>query len=86
MKTDPRELFVFQCIVGNIDSSWICFLRRPEDDLIKVETCRTDSTLFLLYIKQSVVLLTGTFVLTSGWKTLKKLVRHAIKAETCSRK
>ena len=35
----------------NIDSSWICFPRGSEDDLIKVETCRPDNTLFLLYIK-----------------------------------
>ena len=35
----------------NIDSSWICFLRGPEDDLIKVETCHPDNTLFLLYIE-----------------------------------
>jgi len=32
----------------NIDSYWICFLREPEDDLIKVETCRPDNILFLL--------------------------------------
>ena len=30
----------------------------PEDDLIKVEKCRPDNILFLLYIKESVVLLT----------------------------
>jgi len=30
----------------NIDSSWICFLREPEDDLIKVETCRPDNIIF----------------------------------------
>ena len=35
----------------NIDSSCTCFPRGPEDDLIKVETCRPDNTLFLLYIK-----------------------------------
>ena len=29
----------------NIVSSWICFSRGPEDDLIKVETCRPDSIL-----------------------------------------
>ena len=34
-----------------IDSSWICFPRGPEDDLIKVETYRPDNILFLLYIK-----------------------------------
>ena len=33
----------------NVDSSWICFLRGPEDDLIKVETCRPHNILFLLY-------------------------------------
>ena len=36
----------------NINSSCICFLRGPEDDLIKVETCRPDNTLFLLYINK----------------------------------
>ena len=35
----------------NVDSSWICFLRGPEDDPINVETCRPDNILFLLYIK-----------------------------------
>ena len=35
----------------NIGSSWICFPRGPEDDLIKVETCWPDNVLFLLYIK-----------------------------------
>jgi len=29
--------------------SWICFLSGPEDDLIKVATCRPDNILFLLY-------------------------------------
>ena len=33
----------------NIDSSWICFPRGPEDDLIKVQTFRPDNILFLLY-------------------------------------
>ena len=35
----------------NMDSSWIFFLRRPEDDLIKVETCHLGDILFLLCIK-----------------------------------
>jgi len=35
----------------NIDSSWICFPRGPEDGLIKVEICRPDNILFLWYIK-----------------------------------
>ena len=47
----------------NIDSSWTSFSRGPEDDLIKVETCRPDNILFLLYIKCSVVLLTDTLYL-----------------------
>ena len=34
-----------------IESSWICFPRGPEDDVIKIETCRPDNILFLLYIK-----------------------------------
>ena len=34
----------------DIDSSWICFPRGPEDDLIKVETCCPGNMLFL-YIK-----------------------------------
>ena len=34
-----------------IYSSWICFPRGPEDGLIKVETCRPDNVLFLLFIK-----------------------------------
>jgi len=50
-------------IYRNIDSYWICFPIGPEDDLIKVETCRPDNTLFLLYIKQSVVLLADTLYL-----------------------
>jgi hypothetical protein len=56
-----------QCIVGsqmhwNIDSSWICFLRGTEDDLIEVETCRLDNILLLL---TDVLYLYNT----SGWKT-----------------
>jgi len=47
----------------NIESSWICFPRGPEDDPIKVETCRPDNVLFLLYIKLGVVLLTDTLYL-----------------------
>jgi len=47
----------------NTDSSRICFLREPEDDLVKVETCRPNSIPFLLFIKQSVVLLTYTLYL-----------------------
>ena len=35
----------------NIGSSWICFLRGSEDDLIKVDTCRPDNIIFLLYIQ-----------------------------------
>ena len=36
------------CLYFNaIDSCWICFPRGPEDDLIKVETCRPDNILFL---------------------------------------
>ena len=35
----------------NINSSWICFLRGPEDGLIEVKTCCPDNILFLLYIK-----------------------------------
>jgi len=44
----------------------------PEDDIIKVETCRPDNILFLLYIKWSVVLLTDMLYLynISGWKAL----------------
>ena len=58
-----QELPMFQCIVEsqvliiwdvtmhwNIDSSSISLPRGPEDDLIKVEICRPDNTLFLLYI------------------------------------
>ena len=33
----------------NIDSYWIYFLRGPEDDLMKVETCRPDNTIFIVY-------------------------------------
>ena len=51
-----QELSIFQRIVGSqmqwsTDSSWICFPRGPEDDLIKVETCCPDNILFLLCIK-----------------------------------
>jgi len=51
-----QDLSIFQWIWdptvhGNIDIFWIRFLRGPEDDLIKVETCRPDNILFLLYIK-----------------------------------
>jgi len=45
----------------NIDSSWICFLRGPEDDLIEVETCRPDNILFLL--SRNKVLLTDVLYL-----------------------
>jgi hypothetical protein len=52
-----QQLSIFQCILGSqmyrntsIDSSWICFPRGPEDELIKAETCRPDNILFLLYI------------------------------------
>jgi len=45
-----------QVLWENRSHSWICFPRWPENDLIKVETCRPDNVLFLLYIKQSVVL------------------------------
>jgi len=31
----------------NINSSWIVFLRGPEDDLMKVETCHTDNALYI---------------------------------------
>jgi len=48
----------------DIRSSLICFLRGPEDDLIKVETCRPDNILFLLYINK--VLLTDTLYLECG--------------------
>jgi len=36
---------------SEIDSSWICLTRGLEDDLIKVETCRHDSKIFLFYIR-----------------------------------
>ena len=35
----------------DINISWICFPRGPEDDLIKVEICRPDNILLLLYMK-----------------------------------
>jgi len=49
-----QELAIFQCFLGfqmhcNIDTSWICFPRGSEDDLIKVETYCPDNVLFLLY-------------------------------------
>ena len=53
---DPTRLW-------NLDSSWICFTRGPEDDPIKVETCRPNNTLFLLCTKWGVVLLTDTLYL-----------------------
>ena len=37
-------------MIDNMDSSWICFPRGPEDDLKKVETCRPDNILCLLHI------------------------------------
>ena len=40
----------------------MCFLRGPEDDLIKVETCRPDNIL-LYCVQNSVVLLTDTLYL-----------------------
>ena len=49
-----QELSIFQLI---------CFPRGSEDDLIKVETCRPDNIIFVLYIKSSVVLLTNTLYL-----------------------
>ena len=46
---DPKCL---QIVLYNyIYSSWICFPRGPEDDLIKVETWCLDNILFSLYIK-----------------------------------
>ena len=36
------------------------FSQRPEDDLIKVETCRPDSILFLLYINKVVFICYNT--------------------------
>ena len=68
----------------NIDSSWICFLSGPEDDLIKVEKCRPDDILILLYIEQNIVLLTDTLYLynTSGWKILKKDVQADARMDT----
>ena len=39
------------CLRLNINSSWMCFLRGPEGDLIKVGTCRLDNILLLrIYI------------------------------------
>jgi hypothetical protein len=38
-------------VPSNTDSFWMCFLREPEDDVIKDETCRPENVLFLLYIK-----------------------------------
>jgi len=50
---DPKCLQIWDPTMHwNIDSSWICFLREPEEDLIKVETCRPDNMLFLLYINK----------------------------------
>ena len=46
---DPKRLKIVLHL--NIDSSWICFSRGPEDDLIKVEACRPDNILFLLDTK-----------------------------------
>ena len=49
---DPKSVSIWDPTMHrNIDSSWICFPRGPEDDLIKVETCRPGNILFLLYIK-----------------------------------
>ena len=50
-----QKISIFPCTVGsqihwNIDRSWICFPRGPEDDLIKVETYHPDNILFWLCI------------------------------------
>jgi len=77
-----QDVSISQCIVGSqmqwdIDSSWICFPRGPEDDLIKVETCRPNN--ILIYCIQNKILfywLTGciytmwhTPLLCLQWKT-----------------
>ena len=57
--------------------------RGPEDGLIKVETCRPDNTLFLLYKKSSVVFLTDKLYLFGfssfqrDYSTLKKEARRS---------
>ena len=59
-------------------SSWICFHRGPEDDLIKVETCRPNNILFLLHTKQCCVIDWHVVFIcydTSGWKTLNSMAR-----------
>jgi len=59
----------------NTDSSWISFPRGPEDDLIKVETCRPHNILFLLYrMKCCVIDWHVVFICynTSGGETLNK--------------
>jgi len=82
-----QKLSIFQCIWDptmhwNIDSFWICFPKGPEDDLINVETCRPHNILLLLYIKQSVVLLTDTlyfYVITlRDGKHKKKIIRKDV--------
>ena len=56
------------------------FSRGPEDDILKVETCRPDNILIFIYIKLIVVLLPDTIVFmyfnTSGRKTLKFRLRN----------
>jgi len=49
----PQCRYLYSMHLGShsADISWICFPRGPEDDPIKVETCRPDNTLFLLSVK-----------------------------------
>ena len=44
-----------QALWENRSKNWICYPTGPEDDLIKVETCRPGNMLFLLHIKESVL-------------------------------
>jgi len=68
----------------NINSSWICFLRGPEDNLVKVKKMSPwQYTIFIVYkIKCSVIDWQVVFICynTLGWKaiTKKKLRYNAV--------
>ena len=60
----------------NINSSWIYFLRGPEDDPIKVETCLPDSIIFLLYIKFCVIFFNLIYYTASIYKVYKDKLQN----------
>ena len=45
-----KSCLCFTVMWDPMNTSWICFLGGPQDDLIKFETCRPDKyTIFIVY-------------------------------------